>query len=100
VNDLKLIWGLLSLRERRHGVLVTLVMLGVAGLEMVGVASVLPFLAVLSQPELIETNALLAAIFSVSRRFGVESADDFLIALGVVMVCLIGVSSLYRVAAS
>jgi ATP-binding cassette, subfamily B, bacterial PglK len=70
---------LLTPRERR-GLYVLLGILMVGGLfETFGIASVLPFMAVLSQPERIETTPQLAALY---HALGFTSPQGFLILLG------------------
>ena len=49
---------------------------------MIGVASILPFMAVLTNPSLIETNMILNYMYQVSNIFGVENDQEFLFALG------------------
>jgi ATP-binding cassette, subfamily B, bacterial PglK len=55
-------------------------MLVLALLETAGVASIMPFLAVLGNPELVETNPALAWAY---ERGGFPSVSRFLFALGV-----------------
>ena len=69
-------------------------MLGLALLETAGVASVMPFLAVLGSPELVETNAQLAWLY---ERGGFESVDAFLFALGIAAFGLVVVSAAFRI---
>ena len=47
-------------------------------LETLGVASILPFIAVLTNPELIRTNLLINKIFTYSEILGVETNQQFL----------------------
>ena len=49
---------------------------------MIGVASILPFVAVLSNPQLVETNIFLNTLYQLSSNFGVLNANQFLILLG------------------
>jgi ATP-binding cassette, subfamily B, bacterial PglK len=70
---------LLTPKERRSFYFVMCLMLVVGFFEMVGVASILPFMAVLSKPEIIESNVYLAWLYDV---FGFESNNTFLIFLG------------------
>ncbi len=80
IETLRKILDLLTPRERR-GFYVLVVIMLVAGLfEMFGVASILPFMAVLSDPSRIETNAFLARLFA---GLGFESIQSFMIFLGV-----------------
>jgi ATP-binding cassette, subfamily B, bacterial PglK len=99
VQDLRLLWRIMTTRERRHGLLVVLVMIGVACFEMLGLASVLPFLTVLANPGLVESNPLLSSFYGFASYFGIRTVDEFLVALGIAMVAIIVFSSLYRVAA-
>lgn len=82
------IYGILDRRER----LLVLVVFGftllVALLETAGVASILPFIAVLSNPELVDKNHYLAAAY---HFFGFTSKDAFFLALGgAVFALLVG----------
>lgn len=51
--------GILDRRERRQALLVFMFSIVVAGAEVVGVASILPFMSAVSDPSTIETNGLL-----------------------------------------
>lgn len=55
-------------------------------LEATGVASMMPFLAILSSPDLIESNSVLVAL---SSWTGITSADDLLILTGTLVFCLL-----------
>jgi len=88
------ILALLSPRERKTGALVLGMMLALALLETAGVASVMPFLAVLGNPELVETNAALAWLY---EQGGFESVDRFLFALGVGALVMVVGSALFRI---
>ena len=57
-----------------------------AVLETARVASVLPFLAVLCNPEMVQTNPVLASVYD---TMGFQSVDAFLFALGTVAFGLI-----------
>ena len=72
------LWELLDRRERRRvGALLALVV--VMGLvDLAGVASILPFLAVLSNPAIVETQPLLAAVYG---GLGFTETRPFLVLL-------------------
>ena len=55
--------SLLTPNERRRGILVLFIVAFTGVFEVVGVASVLPFLSVLSNPVLVETNELLNKLY-------------------------------------
>ena len=50
---------LLSKKERKQGIILVFMFLIMAVLDIIGVASILPFIYVLSNPEIIETNSLM-----------------------------------------
>ncbi len=64
-----------------------------AALDTIGVASIMPFVAILSKPSLVETNFFLNSFFEFSNIFGVETKSDFLFLLGV-LVFIILITSL------
>ena len=76
---------LLTSRERKHAFLLLLLMILTALLEMIGVVSILPFMAVLTKPSLIETNSILNNFFQFSSIFGVKDNHEFLFVLGIVL---------------
>jgi ATP-binding cassette, subfamily B, bacterial PglK len=85
---------LLTPRERRRGLLVLGLMLVLALFEMLGVASVMPFLAVLGNPELVETNPVLATLYA---RGGFQSIQAFQVALGAGAFVLVVLSAALRI---
>ena len=77
---------LLSPRERTQAILLFFMILIMALLDMLGVASILPFMTVITNPTLIETNSILNFMFETSKFFGVSNNEQFLIALGFLVV--------------
>jgi len=86
--------SLLSAQEKRRGSLVLFMVIIMAVLETAGVASVMPFLAVLGDPEMVETNVVLSTVYD---SLGFQSVDDFLFALGATAFGLILFSALFRI---
>ena len=62
--------------------LLILMILIMALLDMVGVASIIPFIAVVTNPDLVEANVILKYLFETSKKFGVENIQQFLVVLG------------------
>lgn len=73
------VYSLLDARERRRALLVLMLMLLIALSEMVGVASLMPFIAVLANPSVIQTNKYLAWAYETG---GFGSQQSFMFALG------------------
>lgn len=67
-------------RERRRGAILLVLMVLAAFAEAGGVASIMPFVGVLSRPEVVDTNRYLHFLFRVS---GADSRQSFLVILGI-----------------
>jgi ATP-binding cassette, subfamily B, bacterial PglK len=87
------LYGVLDKREKRVALFVLALMLFVALFETIGVASIMPFIAVLANPEIVETNAYL---YSVYEALGFQSTDRFLLFLGSAFLVLIIGSLAFR----
>ena len=80
---------LLSTNERKQAFLLLLMILVMALLDVIGVASILPFMAVLTDATLVETNFILNKMFKLSNKLGVENIEEFLFVLGVIVFMLL-----------
>ena len=65
-------------------------------LDMLGVASIMPFIAVLTNPSLIETNYFLKYMFQVSGIFGVENSHEFMFFSGVLLFFILIFTLIFR----
>lgn len=95
INIKKLLY-LLTPYERTRAFLLLIMMTMMALLDMLGVASILPFTAVLANPTLIETNYILKSMFQTFRIFGVENNQQFLFMLGVFVFVLLVISLAFK----
>jgi ABC-type multidrug transport system fused ATPase/permease subunit len=80
---------LLTTAERKRFVLLLIMIIVMALLDMIGVASILPFVTVLTNPNLVETNIIINNIYQFSNIFGVETNKDFIFFLGVLLFLLL-----------
>ena len=84
--------NLLNPRERRRALLLLALMLMVGLVEVAGVASIVPLIAVLTNPDLIETNRYLHGAYT---TLGFTDANGFLIFLSAaVFLVVVGRTSL------
>jgi len=96
MQTLKKLLSLLTPHERkRAGVLMGMILV-MAFLDMLGVASILPFMAVLANPELVQTNAVLNTAFTLSRHIGIHTSEYFLVALGLLVFVLLVTSLAFK----
>ena len=93
---IKKVLFMLSTKESKQAGLLLIMILIMAFLEMMGVASILPFIAVLSNPDLIETNLILNKIFMFSTKFGIENNKQFLIASGATVFVILFISLAFK----
>ena len=96
MQSLKKIFFVLTPRERKHAGLLLLMILIMALLDMIGVASILPFMAVLANPDIVQTNVILNKMFQASAIFEVENNQQFLFALGVLVFVLLVTSLTFK----
>lgn len=87
---------LLSPNERKRAVLLLIMIIIMALLDAIGIASILPFIAVLTNPSLIETNTFLNTMYQTSIRFGVETNQEFLFFLGVLVFLILIISLTFK----
>ena len=96
MKNLKKLFNLLSSNERKHVGLLLLMMIVVAILDMIGVATIFPFMTVLTDPNLIETNKILNKMFYVFSLIGVENNQQFLFALGILVLVMLVISLSFK----
>lgn len=84
---------ILTREEQRRYALLFVAIIGMAGFEVIGVFSVVPFVQLISNPEIVEENRWFAATYD---ALGFESVNAFLIAVGVAVFTLLAVSNSFR----
>ena len=96
MNKINKILFLLTDQERKKVILLLCMVLIMAFLEMVGIASIMPFISVLVNPETIETNSILNAIFQALNIIGIETKQHFLFFLGIMCFFLLITSTCFK----
>lgn len=84
-------------RQKKNLVILTFVMLIGSVLELIGVAAILPFVSIVSNPDTIHNKRSLAFIY---RNFGFKNDIQFIIAFGLALVALYIVKNLYLIGMS
>lgn len=75
-------------RKRFYGLQVLVILMAV--MELFGIASIGPFMALVAEPKLIETNHTIATIYQFS---GLQSTNQFLFATGLSVLVALGLAS-------
>ena len=88
LNTKKLLF-ILSKEERKRGAFLFILILIMAFIDMLGIASIMPFIALLTNPEIINTNEILNFAYKKGSAFGINNEQDFLIFVGIIVFCLL-----------
>jgi ABC-type multidrug transport system fused ATPase/permease subunit len=79
----------LSPQEKQKANFILILILIMALTDMIGVASIIPFMAVLTNPGIIETNSVLNKLFDLLNIFGVNAINEFIFVLGILVFVLL-----------
>ena len=82
MNTLKKFIYLLSPEELKRAYILLTAVIFMAIIDVLGVASVLPFMAILVNPDIIETNYAINKIYEASIFFGIKNNQQFIFTLG------------------
>jgi len=96
MKTLKKILYLLSNHERKRAYLLMIMILIMALFDMLGVASILPFISILSNPELVDTNIILNTAYKNASIFGVETKKHFLFISGIFVFIFLIISLTFK----
>lgn len=94
LQSIKQIWQILSPLDRRKVVYVLILVMGMACIESAGVISIMPFLAVLSNPQVIETQPLLGKIHTF---IGADSIKQTIVYLGIISLVVVIGSAIFKI---
>ncbi len=89
IETFKKLLIVLTPEERKQSVFLVFMMLIVALLDTLGVASIMPFMAVLTNPDVVETNFLLKKVYVTAQNFGIKDSEHFLFFLGLLVFLIL-----------
>jgi ABC-type multidrug transport system fused ATPase/permease subunit len=92
MRNIKKIFQILNFSERKQLILIFILILLMALIEAIGVASILPFVGILANQGLIETNYFLNTFYQISKDYGVENNQQFIFLVGSIVLFLLVVS--------
>ncbi len=96
MQNLRKILYFMSVKERREAFILVGMFLIMALLDIIGVASIMPFIYVLTNPEIVETNSYLNRAFITTSIFGVKTTQQFLFFIGIFFFILLLVSLSFK----
>jgi ABC-type multidrug transport system fused ATPase/permease subunit len=96
MNIFEKTFNLLSVAEKKQACVLLVMVIIMSLLEMLGVASILPFIAVITTPEIIQTNILLKKTFETTEIFGITNNEQFIFFLGIAIFVLLIISLTFK----
>ena len=93
---LKKLIFLLTNREKKLACILLIMILVMALLDMVGVASIMPFIAVLSNPDIVDTNIFLKKFADYFKTQGIDNKKDLIFILGIFTFLLLLFSLFFK----
>ena len=94
--NIEKIFIILSRNERVRSVYLLFLIISMALIDMIGIASVMPFIALLTNPEIIFSNKIINYAYQKSSIFGVEDEQSFLILTGFFVFFLLIISIIVK----
>ena len=95
-KTLNKLYFLLNKKERIHVFYLLLLAIITAFFEILGIVSIMPFMAVVSNPEIIEKNLFLKNFFQIANNLGIEDYSEFLFSLGILVFILFIISIFFK----
>ncbi len=93
-TTLKQLWQILTPLDKRKLLLVLALVMIMALIEAAGVVSIMPFLAALSNPQIIESNAILKKLYAF---FSSNTPQQFIMYLGFLSLIVVVVSTCVKI---
>jgi ATP-binding cassette, subfamily B, bacterial PglK len=93
---LKKLFYLLSKSEKKKFYLLLFLILIMAFFDVLGVSSIAPFIALLTNPELVQSNEILIKLYDLSLLIGISNQTQFMFLFGVIVFFLIIISLIFR----
>jgi len=88
--------GLLSASEKRQLAKIVFLTLGMAIVDALGIVSIMPFLALVANPEVIQSNAAIHSLYGLTRNFGIDDHAEFLFLSGSLVLILLILSLAFK----
>jgi len=96
MKTLQKLFFILTPNERKSASILLLMIFVMAFLDMLGVASIMPFMTVLTNPQIIENNYLLNEVFFISKKFGINDKQQFVFFLGILVFIMLILSIAFK----
>lgn len=96
MENIKKVYSFLSIREKRKSLVIFFISLGSAVLETLSILSIIPFLTLIGNPEILFGNSWLSKVYYYFQPFGINTPIEFIMFVGVFSLTSIIFSSVFR----
>jgi ABC-type multidrug transport system fused ATPase/permease subunit len=86
---IKKLLNILTKRDRKLSVLLLIGILIMALIDMIGIASIFPFIGLITNPEIIDTNLFLKNIYITLEIIGINTKNEFIFLVGALVFLLL-----------
>ena len=93
MKNYKKLFELLNKKDRKKIVWIAFMVVIMAVLDVLGIASIMPFMAVLANPEIVESNIYFQSFYN---AYEFDDTQNFLFFLGVCVFCILIFSLIYK----
>jgi len=90
------LFSILSNAEKKELGLLVLLVVGMAFLDVIGIASIMPFMTILINQSLVTENPFVNEIYLNAQKIGIDNVSEFLITLGFAVLFIFVFSIIYR----
>jgi ABC-type multidrug transport system fused ATPase/permease subunit len=96
MNIFKKILSLLSFNEKKKLFFIIMMTLIVSILDIIGIGSILPFVTLLTNSNIVETNIFFSNLYNKSKIYGITNIADFLFMFGIIFLLVFFLSIIFR----
>ena len=90
-KNIKEIFQLLTPQQRKKFLLLQFLVISTTFVEIIGIASIIPFMSLVGNISLLQQDTLIAEIYEIT---GIQSETKFLLFLGIIMILLLSISTI------
>ena len=92
----KSILFLLNASERKWTLVIIVITFIMTLLETIGLVSIVPFISILLNPDLVETNIILNRSYQILKNYGLENNEQFILIIGFLVFIFLIFSLLFK----
>ena len=96
INTVKIILEILDSSDKKKIYFLLFLIFIMAFMDVLGIASILPFIGVVANPEIIQTNLTLNNFYNALMIFGISNQKQFILVLGLITLFLLILSITLR----